>query len=672
MDFKVDAKTLSLVGKIAGGVAAAGVLYTTLPKIRTWTFKRLLHYNTWMFHPKSTRTKLYITLTAFLGGREPTTFAFQDILPPLPVPPVEKTLTKYLASVRPILNDKEFAETQAAVQEFLQSGDAHKLNYFLNMRKLEKIDSSWLEEWWEEFVYLRPREPIAVLSNWYGSDRPDPLPSTQADRAARLISSIMNFWQMLNNGELDPIRISGAVPLCMDQYKRLFSTSRVPGVEKDSIVRFPDESSRHVVVIRKGQFYRLNLWKANGERLEPADIWTQLNFIIKDADSGTEVPIGTLTGGNRTAWAQERERLLTLSERNRESIEAIESALFAVVLETESPNTNVGICRSMWHGDGQSRWFDKSFQLVVTENGYGGVNGEHSFADAPIIAHCLDYAFISENGEVIDHSVARPLLAPPRQLKFDTDAQTEKAVSVALTEVTKLIQSVDLHILIFKEFGKGFIKSLGVSPDGFIQMALQLAYYRTFGEFVLTYESAQTRMFHKGRTATVRSCTNDAAAFVKAMCDSTATREQRVALLKTATETHVRTMREAMIGHDVDRPLFGLRIAAGGAGIMPSIFKDKAWNLTWRLSTSQTPARKTVGGGFAPVTPDGFGVSYVVHEEELLFHVTSYLQYSEAKVLADAIKAALVDMQNNALQDKKLTRALSAADIRRLGEKLNY
>eukprot|EP00163_Fabomonas_tropica_P007347 TRINITY_DN1707_c0_g1_i1.p2 TRINITY_DN1707_c0_g1~~TRINITY_DN1707_c0_g1_i1.p2 ORF type:complete len:132 (+),score=28.47 TRINITY_DN1707_c0_g1_i1:140-535(+) len=97
MDFKVDAKTLSLVGKIAGGVAAAGVLYTTLPKIRTWTFKRLLHYNTWMFHPKSTRTKLYITLTAFLGGREPTTFAFQDILPPLPVPPVEKTLTKYLA-----------------------------------------------------------------------------------------------------------------------------------------------------------------------------------------------------------------------------------------------------------------------------------------------------------------------------------------------------------------------------------------------------------------------------------------------------------------------------------------------------------------------------------------------------------------------------------------------
>ncbi len=39
------------------------------------------------------------------------------------------------------------------------------------------------------------------------------------------------------------------------------------------------------------------------------------------------------------------------------------------------------------------------------------------------------------------------------------------------------------------------------------------------GEFCLTYESSMTRMFREGRTETVRSCTCESTAFVKAMGD---------------------------------------------------------------------------------------------------------------------------------------------------------
>lgn len=33
------------------------------------------------------------------------------------------------------------------------------------------------------------------------------------------------------------------------------------------------------------------------------------------------------------------------------------------------------------------RWFDKSFSVVYYKNGKTGINGEHSWADAPVIAH---------------------------------------------------------------------------------------------------------------------------------------------------------------------------------------------------------------------------------------------------------------------------------------------
>lgn len=34
-----------------------------------------------------------------------------------------------------------------------------------------------------------------------------------------------------------------------------------------------------------------------------------------------------------------------------------------------------------------SRWFDKSFNLIVYKNGTMGLNAEHSWADAPIVGH---------------------------------------------------------------------------------------------------------------------------------------------------------------------------------------------------------------------------------------------------------------------------------------------
>lgn len=43
---------------------------------------------------------------------------FQDSLPRLAVPPLEKTCERYLASQRPLLNDQEYKRTEEIVNKF--------------------------------------------------------------------------------------------------------------------------------------------------------------------------------------------------------------------------------------------------------------------------------------------------------------------------------------------------------------------------------------------------------------------------------------------------------------------------------------------------------------------------------------------------------------------------
>lgn len=118
-------------------------------------------------------------------------------------------------------------------------------------------------------------------------------------------------------------------------------------------------------------------------------------------------------------------------------------------------------------------------------------------------------------------AVAAPPPAPAR-LRWELGAPLLAAVERSHSVAQALLRDVDLRILMFAHYGKGFMKACRVSPDAYIQMALQLAYFRDAGRFCLTYEASMTRLFREGRTETVRSCTLESSAWVRSMLDETA------------------------------------------------------------------------------------------------------------------------------------------------------
>lgn len=64
------------------------------------------------------------------------------------------------------------------------------------------------------------------------------------------------------------------------------------------------------------------------------------------------------------------------------------------------------------------------------------------------------------------------------QWDLNSDDRTVEVIKDAKNVVIAEGNNLDLEVLMFDTFGKGEIKPMKMSPDSFLQMAMQLAFYR--------------------------------------------------------------------------------------------------------------------------------------------------------------------------------------------------
>jgi len=658
-----------------------GVVWVGIVLVVRYILKGLFSYQGWMSEgrgKKSLMTRIWAPLTWLFSGRSPQLYSYQSSLPKLPVPSVRDTLTRYLRSMKPLLSDEEYDDMEKLAQEF-QETIASRLQKYLVLKSW--WSTNYVSDWWEEFVYLHSRDAIMVNSNFYGMDLFKVRPTTkQTARAATLIQGCFRWRSQLDKENVKPL-MAGLAPLCSYQYERQFNTTRIPGIEKDKIIKMSD--SRHIAVHHRGRWFKVYCYYA-GRLLTTAEIEEQLDFILADKsepDVGEE-QVAALTAGKRVPWAEARTKYFQAGT-NARSLKTIESAAFAVSLDDEEATMGSSAelsryAKSLLHGKTTDRWFDKTFTLVVYTNGVYGMNVEHAWADAPITGHMMEQILYNEfsrrkyNADGTCDADKTRLPFKPEKLRWEIEDDCMAVINTQLEFAKKLADSVDMYILPFglehdaqgigglKGFGKRLIKTFKVSPDAYVQLALQLANYRDQGSFSQTYEASMTRLFREGRTETVRSCTIETSDFVKAM-EAGAPKEELRELLFKAANNHVQLYQAAMTGKGVDRHLFTLYVVSRYLGL-ESKFLDKALTQQWKLSTSQTPHSQSnlinfndypeylsAGGGFGPVSEVGYGVSYIVcHEDLIMFHVSSKTTCSttSSKRFAHQIEKAMFDIAN--------------------------
>jgi carnitine O-acetyltransferase len=274
------------------------------------------------------------------------TFDNQHILPLLPVPGLKDTCDKFIEWLQPLLTDAELINTKKIVDAFRRPGGNGELLQKKLIEWSQRRDvPNWLEPFWNQ-KYLQSRLPVAINVNFATvcDENPAVKRLSQIERSSVLIFLSLAFKSLLDKEELE-VDHDSTGPLCMIQFKNLFSTTRIPQRNNDLLrspisQRYPTSpSENHIIVLHNGHIFKLEVVKDSGKPKNPAEIRNDLEIILAMAaeNAGEDESPGILTTLDRNNWADTRDALLKIHPQNKASLDTIETSLFALCLDDSSP-----------------------------------------------------------------------------------------------------------------------------------------------------------------------------------------------------------------------------------------------------------------------------------------------------------------------------------------------
>lgn len=221
------------------------------PGVVRWSHRRLLHA-LFTLAARAEPPKWALALLSALMKLDvrPRLHAFDDLLPFLPVPSLDATAKRFLRSVRPLLTDDEFRETELLMADF-QSSRGRTLQEMLRAHAAASnaTRGSWLADWWLEFAYLRGRYPTVVNVSFYSTDQLLKPSKTNdpAARAAGLTLALLDFKNRIDTESLPATVMNGVVPIDMSGYECVPALDEGNGGETrtfTSSAALPPRSSR--------------------------------------------------------------------------------------------------------------------------------------------------------------------------------------------------------------------------------------------------------------------------------------------------------------------------------------------------------------------------------------------------------------------------------------------
>lgn len=631
------------------------------------------------------------------------TFQFEQGLETLPLPSLNSTGDQIINSLQPLLSIEELTHLKQKVDDFKSSNDISILQGYLDKihgSSLNYLNSNGISHTTGN-VYgdLRggtlPRNPFFILED-------DPLKNiapSQEFRASVLTISSLRFLIALKQSKLKPdLRKWDDSPLTMSGYHNLFGSTVIPEGSGLDIKKTLD--SKHIIILSKGQFYYLEVLT------EDDQIWFtkhELKEIMKsiiDDHSSNNFSLAVFTTESKTNWKLARQRLeLT----NKENMGLIDSALFVVCLDSESPSSDLEKIQFIAHGTNKvdsngsqigtciNRYYDK-LNLVITKNAVAACIYPASVIDGTTALRFISDIYTDSvlrlariiNGGNANYTLWPDINTDPfkaaekpnfKPLKFNLSNDIVNGLHLAESRLADLILQHEYICKKISKFGKSYVKDKMKLPiDSFVQICIQITYYALYGKLTSTFEPISTRKFKDARTEPI--CIQNAETldicqkFISQIPD-----DKKWESFLSAIEKHKELAVNASNGFGFERHLSALRSSFIQRGqlydiypelpktksIPPLIF-DPILDLIYKpellVANCGNPALDFFG--ITPSLSTGFGIGYIIKNDSITFVASS--QWRQTSRFLDTLERVFIEMKRiwkyivvNASEDKRST-----------------
>ncbi|CCE64808.1 hypothetical protein TPHA_0I03070 [Tetrapisispora phaffii CBS 4417] len=340
-----------------------------------------------------------------------------------------------------------------------------------------------------------------------------------------------------------------------------------------------------------------------------------------------------------------------------------------------------------------SRWYDK-LQIVVTTDAKAAIIWDSFTSDGSVVlrfiseAHAESVLRLARNVNedkskfslwpTVHDPCYNPRSNKPNSLKDDLPRVVKKIdwsfshilnTHIHLSE-TKLADLISKHDItkVSVPFGKKTAQKLGVKPDSMIQVALQVAHYALYGRFVYGYEPVSTRSFKNARSVFINLQSQDILELCQEFISNSL--EDLVKLDKFINSCHIhgQKVKEAKEGNGFERHFnalkyvykfhehFGITASKQELQIAKNLFENPLLTpfSSPELIFANCGNTATTTFGITPAIPQGYGIGYIIKDEQCDLTVTS--QFRQGKRLMFMLNWVLHEIRTYFRKSRNLGR----------------
>ena len=483
----------------------------------------------------------------------------------LPLPSLDDTFTTYLQWLKPLVDDKTYANSAKALEDFRHL-EAPKLQRLLEQRADLAAPDSWLIDYWRA-MRLANRGSLPLTGNqtmkidWKA-------PQSGLKRVAHFTHALARVHHAYQNGELG--HITGDPDTCHSQWEILRGAARRPlPVEDEYTFNDPHDPARHIIILYHGRGWAMDIHDGKGGIASPAQIENTLYNLAQSHPEAPDLPFAAPSVFPNEQAREIRAQLLSRGE-NAAIWQTIEKALFVLSIDDAHILDDEDALNDAAFSDGSAFWAYKplNYRCNISDDRYY-LHSESTWTDAATLADILrlaqQYPYdgqIRRKNTLPEHLNLRPLdWQIDKHETKDEDSGTHKLIKDALADYRHHAENHTTTIcdLYLNDQEQALYKHN--DRDAIMQIALQYAQYKTRKTIQSSRENIDMRHYQNGRKSYMQTVTATSIAAAHAIYQLE-DGDDIQPLIDQYSKEHRERQSACRNGHDTYGHLLGLRSIA--------------------------------------------------------------------------------------------------------------